>query len=114
MRFESKYDIGDVVYLKSSAGVSKGTILAIAIDPTDQTKTNFTFVYLIWESDRHHNAGHCVWAYENNLGRTFEEAYYESSKRFPWEIDQRVQMKHVLIAVEKMRKSDNAVVPQIN
>jgi len=95
MKFDSKYDIDDVVYIKSSTGVSKGSVCSIGLDMSKSQKDGFTFIYLVWESDREDNAGHHVKAYECNLGRTFEEAYYKADKRFPWDISADLKKKDI-------------------
>lgn len=95
MKLESKYDIGDVVYIKSSTGVSKGTVCSIGLDMSKDQCDSFTFIYLVWESDRMDNAGHHVKVYEGNLGRSFEEAYYEANKKFPWDISEDLMKKDI-------------------
>lgn len=113
MKFESKFDIDDVVYIKTSTGVSKGQIKAIALDCTKQTRDSFCFAYLIWESDRENNAGHHTWAYESNLGLTFEEAYYKANKKFPWDILPDMQKKDMEVYIEKLRNADSGLIPPI-
>jgi len=95
MKFNSKYDIGDTVYIKSGTGVSKGKVCAIGLDMSKDQLDGFTFIYLVWESDRKDNAGHHVKVYEGNLGRTFDEAYYDAFKKFPWDISEDLMQKDV-------------------
>lgn len=95
MKFESKFDIDDIVYIKSGTGVSLGKVCAIGIDMSKDQRDDFTFIYLVWESDRRDNAGHHVKVYEGNLGRTFEEAYYDASKKFPWDISEDLMKKDI-------------------
>jgi len=92
----AKYDIDDTVYIKTSYGVKKGQICAIGIDMSKIQKRSdsaFAVVYLIWVSDRKDNAGHHERHHEHNLGRTFEEAYYEANNAFSWNIMDDVSRK---------------------
>jgi hypothetical protein len=114
MNFQSKFDIGEVVFLKSSTGVSKGTIVGITLDVSKQTHDSFTFAYLIWESDREDNAGHHIWVYECNIGRTFDEAYYKASKRFPWDISEDFQKKDMELYLAKCLNQEHGLTPQIS
>ena len=95
MKFESKFDIDDIVYIKSGTGVSLGKVCAIGIDMSRDQNDGFAFIYLVWESDRRDNAGHHVKVYECNLGRTFEAAYYDASKKFPWDISEDIMKKDI-------------------
>ena len=95
MKFESKFDIDDVVYIKNSSGVSLGKVCAIGIDMSKDQRDDFTFIYLVWESDRKDNAGHHVKVYEGNLGLTFEDAYYNANKRFSWDISEDLMKKDI-------------------
>ena len=92
----SKFDIDDVVFMKSHHGVVKGTVCAIGIDMSKvQSKggRDFALIYLIWVSDRRDNAGHHERCHEGNLGRTFDEAYYDADEKFPWDVMEDVSMK---------------------
>ena len=90
----SKFDLDQVVYVKrADGGVSLAKVCAIGIDMSKNQRNGFTFVYLLWESDRRDWAGHHIKAYECNLGATFEEAYYEADTRFPWDIAEDLREK---------------------
>lgn len=114
MLLNSKFNIGETVYIKTRNGVSKGQIQALALDCAKQTQDSFCFAYLIWESDRLDNAGHHVWAYEGNLALTFDEAYYNADKRFPWDILPDLQRKDMLLFIEKLKQADISVIPNVD
>lgn len=91
----SKYDLDQIVFIKGASGVSMAKVCAIGIDMSKNQRDGFTFVYLLWESDRRDWAGHHVKVYECNIGATFEEAYYESNARFPWDISEDLRKKNI-------------------
>lgn len=92
MIFESKYDIDEIVFIKDSrGGVKRGKISSIGID--NAKKNEFKFVYLIWVSDRKDWGGHHERAYEHNIGKTFDEAYFEAQSMMPWNIMDDVKRK---------------------
>ena len=92
MKFESKFDIDEVVFVKDSrGGVKQGKISSIGLNNTEHKR--FRFVYLIWISDRRDGAGHHERAYEQNIGKSFEEAYFESDCMMPWNIMDDVKRK---------------------
>lgn len=66
-----------------------------------EQRDGFTFVYLLWESDRKDWAGHYVKAYESNIGATFEEAYYNANPKFPWDISEDLKERHQRILQNK-------------
>lgn len=88
MKFESKFDIDDVVYVKTSKGVYMAKVCCIQLDTSQgkQKNNDFRFIYTLWASDRRDWAGHTETAYECNMARTFEEAYYDADTVFPWNI----------------------------
>lgn len=93
MKLETKFDIDDIAFIKDSrGGVKKGTVSAIGIDMSNQPK-EFKFIYLMWISDRRDNGGHHERVYEHNMGRTFEQAYYEAQCMMPWNIMDDVKRK---------------------
>ena len=92
-KFESKFDIDEVVYIKDSrGGVKLGKISAIGLDMREKQPA-FKFIYLIWVSDRRDWAGHHERVYEHNMGRSFEEAYYDAECMMPWNIMDDVKRK---------------------
>ena len=92
----SKFDLDQIVYVKNSRGVTLAKVCAIGIDITKNQRDGFTFVYLLWESDRRDWAGHHIKAYEHNIGVSFEDAYYNSSAMLPWDISQNLKSKNFL------------------
>lgn len=90
---DSKFDINQVVYVKKAQGVSMAKVCSIGIDMSRNQRDGFTFVYLLWESDRRDWAGHHIKAYECNIGATFEEAYYDADAKFPWDIAEDLKKK---------------------
>lgn len=88
MKFESKFDINDVVYVKTDRGVYMAKVIGIQLDMSkgSQKNNDFRFIYSLWASDRRDWGGHTETAYECNMARTFEEAYYDASTVFPWDI----------------------------
>ena len=91
---DCKFNIDQVVYVKTShGGVTKAKVCAIGIDTTEDQRNGFTFVYLLWESDRHNWAGHHIKAYEHNIGATFDEAYYGSNAMLPWDISEDLKSR---------------------
>lgn len=87
MKVETKFDIDEIIYVKNERdGVSKGKICAVGIDMSKPQHDKFSFIYLVWVSDRRDWGGHYIRVYEGNIGRTFDEAYYDADCRFPWEI----------------------------
>ena len=69
----SKFDIDDVVFVKNSNGVAKGTVCAIGVDMSKAQKkssSDFALIYLVWISDRRDNAGHPLL---QTLGRDLRE-----------------------------------------
>ena len=93
----SKFDIDDVVFVKNSNGVAKGTVCAIGVDMSKAQKkssSDFALIYLVWISDRRDNAGHHVRCHEGNLGATFDEAYYDADTTFPWDVMEDVDKKN--------------------
>ena len=91
----SKYDLDQIVFIKNANGVSMAKVCAIGIDMSKEQRDGFTFVYLLWESDRKDWAGHHVKAYESNIGATFEEAYYNANPKFPWDITEDLRKKDI-------------------
>jgi len=90
---DSKFDIDQVVYVKKAQGVSMAKVCSIGIDMSRNQRDGFTFVYLLWESDRRDWAGHHIKVYECNIGATFEEAYYDADAKFPWDIAEDLKKK---------------------
>lgn len=91
---DSKFDLDQVVFVKTShGGVSMAKVCAIGIDMSKDQRDGFTFAYLLWESDRRDWAGHHIKAYECNIGATFEEAYFDASAKFPWDIAENLRKK---------------------
>lgn len=93
----SRFDVDDVVFVKNSDGVAKGTVCAIGIDMSEAQKkssSDFALIYLVWISDRRDNAGHHVRCHECNLGATFDEAYYDADITFPWDVMEYVARKN--------------------
>lgn len=89
-----KFDIDQVVYVKTErGGVTMARVCAVGIDTTKNQRNGFTFVYLLWESDRRNWAGHHIKAFEHNIGATFEEAYFDSSAMLPWDISENLKSK---------------------
>lgn len=88
MKFESKFDIDEVVYVKTHLGVYKAKVCSIQLDTSkgSQKNNDFRFIYSLWASDRRDWGGHSEIAYECNMGRSFDEAYYDASTVFPWNI----------------------------
>lgn len=89
MKFESKFEIGDIVYVKSEKqGVFKAKIVGInLVTKYENSKdASYKFIYDLWVSDRLDWAGHSDKAFECNIAYTFDDAYYNSSSKFPWDI----------------------------
>ena len=105
MKLETRFEPNQEVYAKVNGGVVKGQISAIAIDASRQPK-QFTFVYLLWVSDRRDNAGHHVWVYEKNIGTSFEEAYYDADNKLPWDLMEDAKWENVTVLIAKAHKSD--------
>lgn len=94
MKFESKFDIDDIVFVKDSrGGVKKGKVCAIGINTAKHVGKDFAVIYLIWISDRLDGAGHHERAYEQNIGDSFDAAYYHSDCMMPWNIMDDVKQK---------------------
>ena len=86
---DCKFDLHQIVFVKTAhGGVTKAKVCAVGIDVTKDQRDGFTFVYLLWESDRRNWAGHHSKAYEANIGATFDEAYYDSQAMLPWDISE--------------------------
>lgn len=91
--FKSKFDVDDIVFIKNShGGVMRGKVSNIGIDMREKSKA-YKIIYLVWVSDRRDWAGHHVRVYENNIGSTFEEAYFDSDCMMPWNIMDDVKRK---------------------
>lgn len=106
MNLNTKFNPDETVYVKTERnGVVKGRISAIAIDSTKQPQ-RFAFVYLVWVSDRKDNAGHHLWAYEQNIGRSFDEAYYDADSKLPWDIAEDMRWEHVSALISKAKSHD--------
>lgn len=101
---DSKFDLDQIVYVKKAEGVSMAKVCSIGIDMSGNQRDGFTFVYLLWESDRRDWAGHHIKAYECNIGATFEEAYYDADEKFPWDIAEDLKKRGLKEFFKKEKK----------
>lgn len=92
MKLKTRFNVDDIVYVKDSrGGVKRGKVCSIGLD--NSRKDIFAFIYLIWISDRKDWGGHHERAYEHNMAKTFNKAYFESQCMMPWNIMDDVKCK---------------------
>lgn len=83
MKFETKYDVGDIVYVKSVPGmyVRRGHVRGVSIEPWSRDHkgvvTEHRPKYDIWFSDREDNGGYNEHVSETYCFDSWEDAWWE-------------------------------------